>query len=142
MANSNQLDLEEAIPDTELRYINFFNGRLLTGGDLSAEQAANRACSRHLGQAVGAGVAQGLEVSISPGSSPMNARVDLTAGLALNRAGQTLRLESSQTVFLVRPADPMSVAGCVFADCSLLPSSNLSGAGCYLLTIAPASARE
>jgi hypothetical protein len=56
---STELDLEQAILDSELRYVNFFNGRLLTGGDLSAEQAANRACSRHLGLAVGAGVAYG-----------------------------------------------------------------------------------
>src|SRR4029077_9738434 len=98
---STELDLEEAILDSELRYINFFNGRLLTGGDLSAEQAANRACSRHLGQAVGAGVAYGLEVSISLGNPPLNAMVDVAAGLAVNRAGQTLRLESKQTVALV-----------------------------------------
>jgi hypothetical protein len=140
---SAELDLEEAILDSELRYVNFFNGRLLTGGDLSAEQAANRACSRHLGRAVGAGVANGLEVSISPGSLPTAALVDVTAGLALNLDGQTLRLESKQTVALVRPPDQISAASCVFADCELLAAgTTLSSAGYYLLTIAPASARD
>lgn len=140
---SAELDLEEAILDSELRYVNFFNGRLLTGGDLSAEQAANRASARHLGQAVGAGVADGLEVSISPGSLPIDALVDVDAGLAVNRSGQTLRLESKQTVALVRPPDQISTAGCVFADCEPLPAgTTLSSAGFFLLTMAPASARE
>ena len=140
---STELDLEQAILDSELRYVNFFNGRLLTGGDLSAEQAANRACSRHLGLAVGAGVANGLEISISPGSLPTDALVDVAAGLAVNRDGQTLRVESKQTVALVRPPDRLSTAGCVFADCEPLPASaTLSSAGFYLLTIAPASARQ
>jgi len=143
MASSNELDLEEAILDSELRYVNFFNGRLLTGGDLSAEQAANRACSRHLGQAVGAGVVYGLEVSISPGSLPPDALIDVAAGLAVNRHGQTLRVESKQTVALVRPSDQMSSAGCVFADCEPLSAgTTFSSAGFYLLTIAPASARQ
>jgi len=140
---STELDLEEAILDSELRYVNFFNGRLLTGGDLSAEQAANRACSRHLGLAVGAGVAYGLEVSISPGSLTTDALVDVAAGLAVNRDGQTLRVESKQTVALVRPPDQLSTAGCVFADCQpLAAGTTLSSAGFYLLTIAPASARD
>jgi hypothetical protein len=143
MASSNQLDLEEAILDSELRYINFFNGRLLTGGDLSAEQAANRACSRHLGQAVGAGVAYGLEVTATPGSLPADALVDVAAGLAVNRDGQTLRLGSKQTVALVRPSDQMSTASCVFTDCEpLAAGTSVSGAGYYLLTIAPASAND
>jgi hypothetical protein len=142
-AMSTELDLEEAILDSELRYVNFFNGRLLTGGDLSAEQAANRACSRHLGLAVGAGVAYGFEVSISPGSVTTDALVDVAAGLAVNRDGQTLRLESKQTVALVRPPDQLSTAGCVFADCQPLAAGTaLSSAGYYLLTIAPASARD
>jgi len=140
---STELDLEQAILDSELRYVNFFNGRLLTGGDLSAEQAANRACSRHLGLAVGAGVAYGLEVSISPGSLTTDALVDVAAGLAVNRDGQTLRVESKQTVALVRPPDQLSAAGCVFADCQpLAAGTTLSSAGYYLLTIAPASARD
>jgi hypothetical protein len=138
-----EFDLEEAILDTELRYINFFNGRLLTGGDLSSEQAANRACSRHLGRALGAGVAHGLEVSMTPGSQPTDALVDVAPGLAVNRDGQTLRLGSKLTVALVRPADQITIAGCVFVDCeSLGVGTSISGDGFYLLTIAPASARD
>jgi hypothetical protein len=140
---SAELDLEEAILDSELRYVNFFNGRLLTGGDLRDEQAANRACSRHLGQAVGSGVAYGLEATISPGSLPTDALVDIAAGVALNHEGQTLHLKSRQTVALVRPPDQRGTADCVFVDCQPLPAgTTLSSAGYYLLTIAPASARE
>ena len=63
------LALDEAILDTELRHINFFNGRLLTGGDLEAEQSVQHAHDRHLGRAIGAGVASGLRVALADGSS-------------------------------------------------------------------------
>ena len=53
------------IVNNRTRSVNFFNGRLLTGEDLTAEQQANRVAHSLLGQAAGAGVAYGLEVSES-----------------------------------------------------------------------------
>jgi hypothetical protein len=137
------LTLGEAIPDSELNYVNFFNGRLLTGGDLSTEQGVNRARSRHLGQAIGSGVAFGLEVSQASGHPASDAMVDVAPGLAVNLAGRTLRLENKQTVALAPPPSGTVSAECVFADC--VPFSTgpfLSGVGVYLLTIAPASQRS
>jgi hypothetical protein len=141
--NSNTA-LEEAILDTELRHINFFNGRLLTGGDLEAEQSAQHTHSWHLGMAVGAGVAFGLEVAPVTGSPPSEPVLIVTKGLAVNRAGQTLRLECDQQIALIRPPDPTTTDECIFNDCD--PKSAgvtlASGTGFYVLVIAPASKYE
>lgn len=135
--------LEEAIADSELLYINFFNGRLLAAGDLTQEQTVNRARARHLGQALGTGVAFGLEVAPAAGSAPTAGLVEIAAGLAVNPAGQTLRLEAKQTIALVQPPDPSQTADCLFSDCELIPSgSTASTAGYYLLTIAPATRKD
>jgi hypothetical protein len=135
--------LEEAILDSELHYINFFNGRLLSGEDLTADRDALRGQARYLGQALGGGVATGLEVTRAPDGASGDVRVQIKAGLAVNHAGQTLHLESDQLVSLVVPPDPATQVDCVFSDCSRLPaSSTLSTGGYYILTIAPASQRE
>jgi hypothetical protein len=137
------VELGSTISDPELRHINFFNGRLLSGEDLSAERDATHTHVRHLGQAIGAGVACGLEVSRSLDSPMSDVRVEIKAGLAVNRAGQTLHLRCNQTLSLVRPPDPATRADCVFSDCERLAAeSKLSGDGFYVLTIAPASQRE
>lgn len=133
--------LSEAIPDSELRHVNFFNGRLLTGGDLEDEQSAQHAHSRHLGMAVGEGIAFGLRVTRADPSPPDAPTVSVTKGLAVNRAGQTLRLECDQLVALTRAPDPGAKDECIFTDCD--PASAgatiASGAGYYVLTIGPAS---
>jgi hypothetical protein len=136
--------LDEAIIDTELRHIKFFNGRLLTGGDLEAEQSAQHAHSRHLGEAVGAGVAFGLEVTPADTSPPGDPIVNITAGLAVNRAGQTLRLQCDQRIALLRPPDPANADTCIFNDCDPKSAGTTlaSGTGFYVLLIAPASRAE
>ncbi|HYJ03869.1 MAG TPA: hypothetical protein VEX43_01965 [Chthoniobacterales bacterium] len=136
--------LDEAIIDTELRHIKFFNGRLLTGGDLEAEQSAQHAHSRHLGEAIGAGVAFGLEVTPADTSPPDDPIVNITAGLAVNRAGQTLRLQCDQRVALLRPPDPANADTCIFNDCDPKAAGTTlaSGTGFYVLLIAPASRSE
>jgi hypothetical protein len=136
--------LEEAILDTELRHINFFNGRLLTGGDLEAEQSVQHTHSRHLGMAVGAGVAFGLEVAPATDSSPGGPILKVTAGLAVNRAGQTLRLECDQRVALMRPSETTAADECIFNDCDpkAAGATLKSGIGFYVLLIAPASKSE
>ncbi|MFN7277616.1 MAG: hypothetical protein ACK5VP_07465, partial [Betaproteobacteria bacterium] len=54
--------LQEAVLDGGIRSVNFFNGRLLTGKDLSREQDARRQSDRRIAQANGHGIAWGLEV--------------------------------------------------------------------------------
>src|SRR4051812_48149119 len=90
------IQLGTGILDNGIRSVNFFNGRLLSGEDLSQEQTANRTARRYLGQAVGEGVAYGLEVSQSQGvSTPSMPVVTVQPGLAVNRNGQTLALTQS-----------------------------------------------
>ena len=48
-------DLFTPILNDRTRSVNFFNGRLLTGEDLTADQKANRVAHSLLGQAVGSG---------------------------------------------------------------------------------------
>jgi hypothetical protein len=137
------IQLEELIHDNGLRHVNFFNGRLLSGEDLSAERDATHAHARHLGQAIGAGVACGLEVSRAQSSPPLDVEVTIKAGLAVNKNGRALRLACDQTISLVRPVDPAKKADCVFSDCGMFAAgSTLTADGFYVLTIAPASQRE
>jgi hypothetical protein len=135
------LALEEAILDTQLRHINFFNGRLLTGGDLETEQSTQHTHSRHLGMALGAGVAFGLEVAVTTDSLPSEPTLLVTKGLAVNRAGQTLRLECDQRVALLRTPDPIAADACIFSDCGPKSAGDslASATGFYVLLIAPAS---
>jgi hypothetical protein len=136
--------LDEVILNPDLRHINFFNGRLLTGGDLKDEQNAQYNHLLHLGGAVGDGVAFGLEVAAANDSPPGDQVVIVAAGLAVNRAGQALRLACDQRVALIRPPDPANRDACVFADCETAFTSGCiaRGAGFYLLTVAPASQPE
>src|SRR5213595_773753 len=76
------------------RSVNFFNGRLLTGEDLTAEQKANRVAHGLLGQAVGSGVSHGLEVAEATLSSTKQSPVlAIRQGLAFNRNGAALLLD-------------------------------------------------
>ncbi|MDX6406409.1 MAG: hypothetical protein QOH70_3864 [Blastocatellia bacterium] len=143
----NEKRLTETITEGGIPWINFFNGRLLSGEDLRAEQDSNLKGRRRLGLGIGEGVVQGLEVTLPNGG--VNTRetpsVVVEAGLAINRQGQTLWLENQTNVKLTRPRNAdSSVAGDVaFVDCQpLQPGVYVAEAGVYLLTIAPAKKNE
>jgi hypothetical protein len=128
-----------------LRSVNFFNGRLLTGDDLSREQAAQATRLHRLGRLVGAGVAEGFEVTETIGTSTHSRPVvTVSAGLALTRSGVALDLPADVDVSLYRDhhtdgAEP----GALFADCQpFAPGTYTAGAGVYLLTVAPAEIGE
>src|SRR5215213_685615 len=129
-----------------IRSVNFFNGRVLSGEDLSDEQEAQRRARRLLGRAVGEGVAFGFEVSEAPESSTTQFPViTVEPGLAVNRAGQTLRLGERTEVGLVRREDSQTFeqSGVTFRDCSpLQPRLYVAAEAVYLLTVAPAEGRE
>ena len=137
-------ELLQPILDGGIRSVKFFNGRLLSGEDMSDEQAANREGRKRLGQAIGDGVAFGLEVSEAAGLSKRDAPVvTVNAGLAVNRQGQTLKLNAPNSISLIRQsaADTSTGSGGVFKDCQqtqLQSGVYIAGAGLYLLTIAPA----
>jgi hypothetical protein len=127
--------------DQGLQSIKFFNGRLLSGEDLTAEQAANRYLHARTGRTVGEGIAHGLEVS--PLTSASTPTVTVNAGFAFNRRGQSVRLGTTTNVGLYAPTPPAAnatnaAAVTPFAPCGpAVPGAYLSATGVYLLTIAP-----
>jgi hypothetical protein len=143
MADKSVLQLQQPLKDGGIRSVNFFNGRLLSGRDLSREQAARREADARLGLAIGDGVAFGLEAVRDIGlDKPAAPVLRIRAGLAVNRRGQTLYLPGDTSVALTRAFDA-DAAGCVFANCTPLQGGTyVAGAGVYLLTIAPAQLNE
>lgn len=143
---SEALQLQEPLAKGGVRSVNFFNGRLLTSKDLSREQQARREWDQRLGQAIGDGVAYGLEVARDVDlDTPAAPVLRIQAGLALNRAGQSLALSVDTSVALTRRFDGNAggACDCVFANCNPLGDGTyVAGAGVYLLTIAPAQLSE
>jgi hypothetical protein len=135
-------DLLKPILDGGIRSANFFNGRLLSGEDLTTEQKANQEARRQLGQAIGEGIAYGLEVFESTGASTKALPVvTIKAGLAINRKGRTLMLPADTDVALIRESNANGTTAAVgFGDCQP-PEGGvyIAGDGVYLLTIGPAS---
>src|SRR5437867_11388071 len=100
------VDLLKPVLSNRTRSINFFNGRLLAGEDLTTEQKANRAAHSLLGQAVGDGVVDGLEVKANTQASTLASPVlAVRQGLAVNKNGATLFLATDTQVALSRPPD-------------------------------------
>ena len=142
--NTSSTELLQAVLDGGIRSINFFNGRLLTGEDLSKEQDANRQERKELGVAIGEGVAYGLEVSATPAVNQQVApSLRITPGLAANRQGQTLKLPIMIDVSLLSSANAgsMPATSRAFSACQLLPA-NVAGQSVFLFTIAPATGSE
>jgi hypothetical protein len=128
-----------------IKSVNFFNGRLLSAEDLRLEKKANKDARELLGQASGDGIVYGLEVREAVGLSAKQAPVlTVSEGLAVNREGETLLLQPSVNVALVRPAENGSATvNALFADCQPLQQTpNVVGKGVYLLTIQSASGVE
>ena len=87
------VDLQQPVSDGGIESVNFFNGRLLTGGDMAREQAARRNSDGRLGEALGDGIAFGLDVSAqSPDVGDPLASILVQPGLAISRTGHVLRL--------------------------------------------------
>ena len=130
-----------------IRHINFFNGRLLTAEDARVEQEANQRQLQQLGQAAGNGIVHGLEVyetsTASLSTKILTTSVNVSAGLAINREGETLCLPINTNIALVREKElPASQEG-RFTDCHR-PQPRLTGAnsGIYILSVTPASGFE
>ena len=138
-------DLQSAINSSGLPRVFFFNGRLLSAGDLRTEQAARRHADLWLGQGSGDGVVYGLEVSEASAPGASNPVLAIKAGLAINRAGQALKLECDAQIAL--SSQPQATgetgSGC-FGACAATNSDKLYSAssGLYLICIAPAESRS
>jgi hypothetical protein len=138
------IHLEEPLTAGGIQAINFFNGRLLSGEDLTHEQAMNFLAQRRLGQTIGTGVAFGLEVEKNATqSTASNPVLTIKRGLALNRDGQTLWVQNDVELAIVRSSESVVRSGEVFSDCAPSASSvSVSSDGVYLLVIAPAKEKE
>lgn len=139
-------DLLEPILGNGILSTNFFNGRVLTAGDMGTEQGAARAHRALLGLAIGDGVVHGLEVSLandpsgaggSPGK-PEATVVRVTRGFAIARTGEPVHLSADAVVRLVPAGEERRADAGLFAQCGL-PSATLTNSGLYVLVVRPAS---
>src|SRR5204862_5090147 len=128
-----------AVPD--LQWVNFFNGRLLTGEDLAREQAAGRIARRLVGRALGAGVADGLGVKLAGAAgSAIRPVLDIEAGLAVTRRGDVLELASATQVELAAAAEGAVDGADGFTTCVPTAAGTYTSAtGVFVLSIGPAS---
>ena len=134
---------DQPIVDGGIRTVKFFNGRLLTGEDLTREQEANGLGRLQLGRAIGSGVASGLEVSPSLSTSNQRPVVRVEGGLAVNANGRVLELPGATELSLARERPDGTGPEVLFHDCTpFQPGTYSAGAGVYLLTIAPAAQSE
>jgi hypothetical protein len=142
MASSSPSSTGTALSERAIRHVNFFNGRLVTSGDMTRTQEAQTQADARLGQGLGAGVVRGLEIAITDAAQR---QLSITPGLAISACGQTLRLGAAQTLALV-PAAETTDAGADSGDfgrCGVLSGGGyVAGNGLYLLTLAPLPAKE
>lgn len=139
------VNLLTPILSTRTRSVNFFNGRLLAGEDLTTEQQSNRVAHALLGRATGDGVVCGLEVNESlGGSTPLAPVLSVTSGVAINKNGGALLLDSNTDIALVRPDNGSDAAvSNTFEDCTPAQAGPyIAGAGAFVLAIGPANAAQ
>src|SRR5947209_11795385 len=102
-----------------IQNVNFVNGRILTASDMTAERTANLRRQRLLGSCVGDGVAYGLAVTLSSSSVPFGKQlVHVTAGAALNRNGDVLKLASDTGGTLTAPPPSAATDPGLFDPCA------------------------
>lgn len=136
------IKLQQPIINGSVRATNFFNGRLVTGADMTREQNARREAVNRVGLATGDGIIEGLAVEkeLSAESEPV---VNISAGLAVNRCGQILYLPQKTSVNLVQRFGAVEQASNVFAACQPLQvGTYAAGFGLYLLVLSPIETSE
>jgi hypothetical protein len=136
------LSLDQPVTNGGIENVRFFNGRLLSGRDLTREQQARKSGDALTGAAHGSGVAYGLEVRRTAADiSTPGAVISVHAGLAINRDGTHLKLAADQRLQLTRTdSSDFSGGDCQFGEC-IIPevSSYDAGEGLYLLVLAPST---
>lgn len=136
--------LDTPVVEKGIRYVNFFNGRLLSAQDLEHERDATRKHQETLGRGAGCGVIEGLQViPMKGGRAPM---LRVTKGVAVNRQGQVLSVPEDVDIELrtqkttAAAARPRDDAG-LFGECeALVPQVIAEGTGLYVLLVGPSSA--
>ena len=136
------VQLEQPILDDGVKFVHFFEGRILSGQDLRDQQTADRTQRRQVARGVGAGVVEGLEVEIDdPGSGGESPVLKVLPGLGLNAEGDPLECAQPAKVELVRALDEEDGSQSIFGSCADIPPGVEipNGIGFYVLTIGPAS---
>lgn len=124
--------------DDGLTSVNFFNGRLLSAEDLKTESRANHDTQRRLGRSIGDGVIAGLVVREASGSTAAAPIVTVTAGLAIDRRGNPIRLAADTDVSLLTNSatPPATITVETFDYCTPpVAGTYHAGDGVYILTI-------
>ncbi len=135
--------LQQPITHGGLQNTNFFNGRLITGADMTREQAARREAVSRLGESVGEGITEGLRVEIVS-HDEKNPLVAVTAGRAVNRCGQVLGLYEDTKVNLIERIGAVEQESTVFTRCPMSATTGTyaAGFGLYLLVLSPIFTRQ
>lgn len=136
--------LLEPIIESGIKNTNYFEGRLLSGKDLTEQEQANKQHRQQLGKILGHGVVNGLEVSLEKkGAGAEDPIVRINNGMAITLEGDVVELPINYVdIQLSRSFDSDKENPSGFQDCGELPTQTLvpSGAGLYILVMSPASA--
>lgn len=136
------IKLKQPIINGSLRATNFFNGRLVTGADMTREQTSRREAVWRAGKAAGEGIVYGLEVEKDKDAG-VNPIVTVSKGLAVNRCGQALYLSDDTSVDLLQRFGTVNQPSTIFGDCQPLQvGTYAAGFGFYLLVLSPAETNE
>jgi hypothetical protein len=137
------IKLKQPIINGSLRATNFFNGRLVTGADMTREQTARREAVWRAGKAVGDGIVFGLEVDIDKDAGVINPIVSVKKGLAVNRCGQALYVAEDTSVDLLQRFGTVDKPSTIFGDCQPLQvGTYAAGFGFYLLILSPVETND
>jgi hypothetical protein len=135
--------LFDAVIEPGFRNPNFFEGRLLTAGDLRDDQKAHRERQRLLGRALGTGVVEGLGVTLEPTiTDGVKKTITIAAGYAINGEGELLWLKNDITAAVVPQTVVPEPPAALFARCedTATPTPTIPvGVGLYVLVMSPAS---
>lgn len=137
--------LAEAILDRRAQSPHYFEGRLLTAEDLTAERRAGYARQRMLARAIGTGVVCGLWVRAGDSGTAAAPRVTVEAGEGLTPDGHILTLEHDVALTLSEVAGEgmAQPEACLFKPCTPPEKTAVpTGEGFYLLTMSPVSRFE
>jgi hypothetical protein len=141
-------ELKRLVASGSVRAPAYFNGRLLSAGDLRSERDAGRELLARVARGVGAGVAFGFEVSVAPvGAGTTRRNVRVRAGLALGPYGDLLQLDTDieLNVMTVPAPVPVGTTGTAgFRRCQPPPTgtTTVTNPGFHLLAVGPASGSD
>lgn len=128
------IQLLQPVPGASVS-LRFFNGRLLTGADLTREQQMLWERDRQRGRAIGQGVVSGLDVGVDQSAV---LTLTIAAGEAINRHGDLVVLHQGAELALQVPT-PIPEYRPDWRRCADKPATDQpeSTAGLFLLSICP-----